>query len=342
MSRALALAALLGSLNAFAHAVSLETSAARGALSALVSAELELQPDQTFLSLCYGFARPSPVEGLAEGVPSYQPSASQQLCASIDRAFGRHWYAAAVATVSPRSVDRVSLFTQEHVALVSSRQSLGATLALAYDSAGLSGLEGTLDAALSASGYQLGRGITLGTRTQLRTQPLLSFRGTAGGSLRLESGVELTAHGTYVTYSADPLTAGRFTEEELALLESRLVGAAREAGLRFEEIARHLELLEDRLVQADAVSGYAAAPLWFELRAGVSYRFGAGVRGQLAYAFDRYVASEGFAHVLSTKWTFRLAEAWRAWAALALQREVPQNAAPASYGLLTLGAEFSF
>ena len=71
------------------------------------------------------------------------------------------------------------------------------------------------------------------------------------------------------------------------------------------------------------------------------------MRGQLSYAFTRYVPGQGVAHVLATRWTVRLGEAVRLWASVALQPdhlEAAEDAAPAERlrAWLTLGGEYTF
>ncbi|MFZ5470986.1 MAG: hypothetical protein ACOZIN_16280 [Myxococcota bacterium] len=343
MRNALAFAAVcVLPAQAWAHAFSVETSAARGYLALQLTGDVELRADETFLTLCYGVTRPPAIEALTPEVPAVVPALSHQLCAGVDHALSSHWYLAALATASPRTTDRVPLVLTNQLALVTSRQSLGGTLSLAYDSAGLSDWEWTADGSLSATFHRLGRGGAIGTQVELRQVPLAVLRPALGATLIYRGDTDLSLRGSYFTYSANPLTAGRFTEAELRLVQDKLANAALEAGARLERILAGLELLDSRLLQADAVSGFAAAPIQFELKASLSHRFHRRVRGQLSYVYDKYVPTQGQAHILSTKWTFKLAERLRVWGALALQRDMPVEAPAEAAGLATLGAELSF
>ncbi len=78
------------------------------------------------------------------------------------------------------------------------------------------------------------------------------------------------------------------------------------------------------------------------MKPSVTYRFNATVRAQLSYAFTRYVPGQGHGHVLGTRWTFRLGEPLRLWAAVAVQSDVPEDGKPVYTGLATLGAEYTF
>ncbi len=97
-----------------------------------------------------------------------------------------------------------------------------------------------------------------------------------------------------------------------------------------------------RLSDVNATSGLPSAPAQFEVKPSLTYRFSAKVRGQLSYLFTRYVPGQGHGHVLATRWSFRLGEPFRLWAAVALQADVPESSDPVYTGLATLGAEYTF
>jgi hypothetical protein len=149
-------------------------------------------------------------------------------------------------------------------------------------------------------------------------------------------------------YSADPLTLGAFSEEELqritrlAALQTGLL-LSRDGLLRDAEArTAALHATRERLSQADAQSGLPAAPLQWEVRTGLAHRFGRHVRGQVGHAYLRYLPTQGDAHVASTRWTVRLSQAWRVSAALSLQWD-RLGEAPPQVGLLgTLGADLTF
>jgi hypothetical protein len=154
---------------------------------------------------------------------------------------------------------------------------------------------------------------------------------------------ELTVRGSYHFYSADPLTTGRFTEEELAQYETRLTDTTQQTRVSDQNATYLVQTLAGRLLQADAVSGLATAPVRFELRAALAHELGTRWRGQLSYTFAEYVPTQGRGHVLSTKWTFRASDTLRFWAALAAQRDLPlAPSVPTTEALATLGAEYSF
>jgi hypothetical protein len=97
-----------------------------------------------------------------------------------------------------------------------------------------------------------------------------------------------------------------------------------------------------RLADVNAGTGFASAPVRFDLKPSVTWRLTAAVKGQVSYAFTRYVASEGASHVVATRWTVRLGEPVRLWASVALQRDAPLDAPREDSGLLTLGGEYTF
>lgn len=340
--------ALLICGTARAATVSSEVSLGRGFLALSLSGELELLPEQTFLLLGYSASKAPPVTASAESpnltVPPLNPALTHQLSAGVDHALSRHFFLTGTFRFSPRAADRVRLSTTEinpslpqgELQLVSSRRSVGLDAGLAYDSGGLGEWEHGLDGALSATSYGLGRSVLAPNRLPLaREEPLWVLRPSLGASVLFRLDTELSLRAGYFLYSGDPLTTGRYTEEQLGQIGQSLV---RLAG-SLDNFLRVVELVEGRLNQADAVSGFAAAPIWFELRAQLSHRLNRAVKGQLSYAFDRYVPTQGYAHILSTKWTFRVSEAFRFWTALALQRDEPWDEAS---GLFSLGGELSF
>ncbi|MGQ0507489.1 MAG: hypothetical protein ACT4TC_19470 [Myxococcaceae bacterium] len=108
--------------------------------------------------------------------------------------------------------------------------------------------------------------------------------------------------------------------------------------------AGRLEQVDARLLQADAVSGLASAPLLFEIRGQAVHRFSSSLRGQLSYTFTRYVSNEGSAHIVATKWSVRLWKRWRFWAAVAGQYDVlhdSEGATSSFNGLATFGIELA-
>ena len=100
--------------------------------------------------------------------------------------------------------------------------------------------------------------------------------------------------------------------------------------------------LTGRMQSLDALTGFPSAPVRFEFKPSVTYRFGARVRGQVSYAFTRYVPGQGYAHVVGTRWTWRVARPLRLWVALALQSDHVAGEPSVRSGLGTLGSEYTF
>ncbi|MBI3182229.1 MAG: hypothetical protein HYZ28_08805 [Myxococcales bacterium] len=365
---ALAVAALAGTV-ANAGAVSLETTLGRGYLAASLSGELELRAEETYLTLTYGFSKPPRIEAGTEAtsVEPLSPVAQHQFGAGIDHALSRSWYLTGMLSASPRAVDRIPFRLAElgvtdprlpadaTLLLIASRQSLGATAGVAYDSAGLSDLEYSADLSATATRHWLGRGVVFPGRLPWSSVEALDvLRPSVGALLLWKLDTELSIRGSFFWYSKDPVIAGRFTEgcfAEQSSADATQGSACSNAALLLSQAMAANHLLEGRFSQADAVSGFASAPVLVELRASVTHRFSSLVKGQLSFTFDRYVPGQGYGQVLSTKWTLKPSEAWRIWAALALQRDeplddprsrTPSDPKPMSSGLLTVGAELSF
>ncbi len=355
MVRSFLVAALLASPPALSAALSAELTVGKGSLAVNLFGELELSPDETYLTACYGLTRSPPIEGYVDpsdpslAVPPLTPAPNHQLCLGLDHAFSRHWLVSSAASFSPATVDRITLRAPDgrQAVLATGRQSMGLSLAAAYESAGLSSLEWGVDGSLNGTLHRLTRGVDLPLLAPVfRTEPLVVVRPSLGVVLVIRDDTEVSLRGTYFWYSSDPVTAGRFSDEQLEAIGARLAPLV----TRVADPLRAIDLVATRLYQADAVSGFTSAPIQVESRLTLSHRFGSRLRGQLAYTFDRHVPGEGFSHVLSTKWTVRLTDALRAWAALAVQHDEPldqpelrqmDDPRPSRSGLLTVGAEVS-
>ena len=82
------------------------------------------------------------------------------------------------------------------------------------------------------------------------------------------------------------------------------------------------------------------------------YRFTPRLSGQLAYTFVRYVLGHGHAHILSTRWSWKLHRLWRLWISASVQYDDPvddpaqrpaaETQQPFWSGLATLGGEFTY
>jgi hypothetical protein len=167
-----------------------------------------------------------------------------------------------------------------------------------------------------------------------------------GARLLLGAHLELSLRGGLYLYSDDPLSTGQFSEEEQQALANRYAQVAEDRQLQsafVEQLYRDLGAsVAGRLAEANAGTGLPSAPARFDVRPSVTWRFNDTVRGQFSYAFTQYVPGQGYAHVLGTRWTFRLGKPFRLWAALALQADILPETPPIRTGLATVGAEYSF
>jgi hypothetical protein len=213
------------------------------------------------------------------------------------------------------------------------------------------------DAGVALTRYALHRELVVTSRTSsasyfARDERLWVARPSVGARLLLDLSWELGLRAGFSFYSGDPLTAGQYTDAEVAQLEQRFENAveARRSllGLR-TRVQRDLgSVLARRMADVNATSGITTAPARFDLKPMLTWLLSARLRGQLSYAFTRYVSGQGFSQVLATRWTLRLGEA-RVWAAVALQQdhlgeapEDPEEASPVRSGLVTLGGEYTF
>lgn len=321
-----------------ARSLLLEATASRSLWALSLLADLPLVKDQLHLTLCYGVAR-------GGGGP-----AVHQLCAGMDLAIGDRLLVSATLSLSPRTTLRQPIF--DGFVFSAHRSSLGGTLALAYTRPAGRGLEWVADATVGLTRHDVPHSWTFVTatgQTRTRTVPasLLVARPGVGVLLVVEHDLELSLRGSLHLYSADPLEVGRISDAEIAALSERLEHL-RDTHRERSELSRALAELSagtlgGRIMQADAISGLAIAPLRFELRPSVSYRFSDALRGQVSYGFEQYAGGAGVSHVLSTRWTARLSEQLRAWTAVAVQVDRPED--PQLRGtaaLLTVGVELGF
>ncbi|MBZ4417682.1 hypothetical protein [Myxococcus sp. RHSTA-1-4] len=335
--------------------VTTEVSAGRGFRAWSLLGDMGLAGNTTFLTLGYTAARPE--AGTA---------ATHQLSVGLDRVLGEHWLVAVMASVGlPKSTLTELAPERPRLGLPGvdartgySSQSL--LLSAAYDSAGFSGVEFGLDAGLSLTRHPLSREIIVPSRTGTtvrysREELLWVARPSLGARLLLGLRWELGLRAGLTLYSEDPLTAGQFTDEETAELTRRFENAleARRALLGLStRINRDVGSgVAQRISDVNATTGIPTAPSRFDVKPSVTWRATRDVRGQLSYAFTRYVPGEGLSHVLATRWTVRLGEPVRVWASVALQvdhleaAEDGTDAAEPSRvrsGLLSLGGEYTF
>lgn len=302
--------------------------------------------EATYLTLGYTGARPE--SGTA---------ATHQLSVGVDHLAGDHWLlsgAVGLGLAKGSDTELTPEYPRLDIPGLTARTGYGSQslqLGAAWDSAGFATWEYGLDAGLGVSRYPLRRQlltISGDTRSVRYAQEdiLWAARPTLGGRLIWDARWELGLRGGFSFYSEDPLTAGQFTDAETATLEAQLESkvATRKllARLRRRQLRDLGTAVTRRLEEVNAGTGFPSAPARFDVKPSLTWRLSPALRGQLSYAFTRYVPTQGVAHVVATRWTVRLGEAVRMWASVALQRDVPEDGPAESSGLLTLGGEYTF
>lgn len=321
----LALCVALVTTSAHATGVMTEVTAGRSYWAIGTLGELTLQDDALYLTLGYSGAR---VDG--------DRPLSHQVAAGLDVLLGDHWLAALSLSGSPRSVQPVPLTPD--LTFRAEQSSLGAQLQVAFDSAGFSRFEYGFDGGLSLTRWRLGRALETPSGQRARVEALGVLRPSAGAVALLDDHWELSMRGALYLYSQDPLTAGRLTQDELQAIEARV---QRQLSMREGPLAQYLlQTLGGRLLEADAVSGIAAAPVQAEGRLIAARRFGTRWKGEVSWTLVKYVPTQGLAHVPSVRATFRPTERWRLWAAAAVQVDLPEDKPRSTAGLGTFGVEY--
>ncbi len=346
LSAGSALALLLAPPSAHAGSVMAEASAGGRQRTWTLLGDVELREDETFLTLGYTGARTESDTAL-----------SHQLSAGVDHALNEHWLLSGLLNVGLPKTSLTPVAPERPLlglpALVTRTgyHSLGAQLAAAHESAGFSDVEYGFDVGLGLTRYGLRREVLTredGRNASLyrQNEPLFLVRPSVGARLMLFEDWELGLRGGLYLYSGDPLSAGQFSQEELAEVLRRYANAAEGRNLLTELFRRRVrELSVDlagRMLGVNALTGIPSAPARFDVKPSVTYHFNARVRGQLSYAFTRYVPGQGYTQVLGTRWTWKPAKAFRLWAALALQSDHPEGETPQRSGLVTLGTEYTF
>jgi hypothetical protein len=343
----LTLLLVLAALPAQAGTLVAEVSASQDFRAWTLLGDVELRQDETFLTFGYSGSRTEP--GTAP---------NHQLSLGVDHSVSTHWLVSGMvnvsipkATLTPlaREMPRLNL---PALAARTSYSSQGILLSAGYDSGGLSDVEYGVDVSAGLTRYPLRRQLLARRDTNEptvifhRLEKLLVLRPSLGGRLMLGEHWELGLRGGFYLYSADPLSAGQFSPEEQQALADRYAQVAEDRQLEsafVERLIRDLgSVVAGRLTDVNATSGFPSAPARFDVRPSVTYRFSPAIRGQLSYAFTHYVPGQGVGHVLATRWTFRLAESFRLWAAVALQADVPEAGPSLRTGLATLGTEYTF
>lgn len=331
-----------------AHAATLitELSASKDYRAVALLGDVELRQDTTFLTFGYSVVRPGQDTAL-----------THQFSLGVDHALSDHWLLSGSflaglpkETFTPlaREFPRLGL---PALGARTSYSSQGLALSAGYDSAGLSDVEYGLDAGLSLTRYPLRRAIISkkeGEEGQIvfRAEEKLGvLRPSLGGRLLLGSW-ELGLRGGLYLYSDDPLSTGQFSEQEQQALAERYTQVADDRNLQrlfLQKLSQDLgTAVASRLGDVNLTAGLPSAPARFDVRPSVTYRFSSRVRGQLSYAFTQYVPGQGLGHLLATRWTVRVGEPVRLWAAAALQADMPGEGGTVSTGLATLGAEYTF
>jgi hypothetical protein len=312
-----------------AHSVSTEASASGGGYLAWgLVADLEISADVAYLGMAYGVSRADATD---------RPAHTLSLAADVRLA--NRWTILVGGNLSP-SVTRALPIT-DRIAFRSLTDSVGLQAGLSFDTGGGAAVEWGVDASVSATRFGF-RNQILGLARQFqRVDDLYLWRPSLGLTVVIQDATSLSLRGSYGHYTADPLSAGRFTDEELDALGDRLLASTETlAGERVaEQIAQRLG---GRLMQLDAVSGLPSAPVWFDARLSVAHTFFERWRAELAYAFLRYVPTQGHGHILSTRQTVSLSRTWRLWAAVAGQWDVLEGGGVDSEILGTTGVELSF
>jgi hypothetical protein len=339
--RVLWVLALVGALPAGAVSLVTEVTAARPFTGLSLLAEFEVVKDRTFVSACFGSTRSAPLD-TGSGAPIDIPR-SNQLCLGADHGLNDHWRISGMVSLSPKVKSHIELLPDPSPFYFRAEtSSAGLSAGIAYDTGPFVDVEWGVDFSVSATGYTLAHEWVNADGTKRFATPLGAIRPSAG-VLWILGDTELSLRGSYTFYLGDPLTAGRVTSDEISAMAQYYQRslAAREYYDLNQQQATFLEGA-NRLMQTDAISGLSSAPVWFGIRPSVQHRFAPWFSGQLSYAYDRYVPTQGDTHVLSVKGTATFSEMWRGWAALSAQVDRPVRLPPVTYGILTVGAEVTF
>jgi hypothetical protein len=312
-------------------------------------------PDVLYLNAGYSLLRP-PALPATDTSPALPTAATHVFFAGADWSIGRHFTLSGLINGSPKATDTVVLNPNApailKVSVATFRSSFGGSLMAAWNSAGLSRVEWVFDAGASVTSNRIGRDVHLGLQaTHEVDDPLISARALVGATVTLFANTDISVRGGYTGYSSDPLQAGKFDADQRA--EIQRVVSSSNAG-RFttdlEALARAAELFTSQLARADALSGYASAPIWLEAKVQVIQRFGERWSCQLGWAWNRYVPTAGHANIINTRVTVKLGGSWRLWLGGALQFDEPlddpgkrtsSDPQRSTSGLATIGAELT-
>ena len=316
--------------------------------------ELGVVPDRLWLVAGYGFLK-SPDVPATDTSPKVATAVSHLLSAGLDVSPHRSWIFSLLGQFSPRAGEQVPInlngVLADRVVLGTVRQGAGASALIVWDSAGAGDVEGSVEVGGSFNWNLVGRTVVLGANVRSKAEHLFSGRPQLGASLLLFGKTTLSVRAGYTFYSANPLTVGRLTDDELAAISQAVVQAAQRLSLDLDLLMANAQAVLSRLASFDAVSGYPYAPVRFDLRVSVQHRFSRWVRAQLSWTYLRYVPGQGFGNVAALKLTFRPHEMWRFWVGGSVQLDVardfawqraPDEPLISPSGLASVGAEFSF
>lgn len=322
--RLIALTAFVFAPNAWAvdGSLSLDTTFGRQTGFSLFG-DLALKPDTLYLTAGYSLLKPPDVPGEL-GLPPVSSALSHQVIFGTDVTFADHWTISSLLTVGPKAMESVDLNPRStpdtRLALRTSHSNIGGTVLALYDSGGFSDLEWVLDASFTATANWLGRALTVAGRGLERREVLGVLRPALGLTLTGWQDNDFILRASYTAYTVDPLTAGRFTLSELGELARLGLERFGEAVVRASLAA---QVMQARFGQADALSGYLSAPVWFDLRAGFTHRFGRRVSVSPAYTFLRYQPTQGHGHLAALRISLRLTSSWRLWLSGSVQFDEP-------------------
>ena len=345
---------LLAPTSAFAIDGSISAEGTVGRLYSLsLLGDLGLS-DSFYLVGGYGFIRPADSTS-SDGSSAVAPVVSHVITLGADYSPSRHWVVSATLSGSPQARSDTLLNPRApsllEVTISTSSRSLSGLLAVAYDSAGDSKLEWSADVGLGGAAWALGREVKVGVKTRYTaTDALYTLRPTAGLTLTGWSDHDFSLRGAYTFYSSDPLTTGRFTDDEIDQLKNAFATVGARLVRNVEALQASSTYALARFSQADALSGYTSAPVWVETRISYRWRFTKAMSIQLSLSYLRYVPTQGNAQILSARYGWKIGHGVRVWLAAAVQRDEPldhpaqrtaDDPRPSFSGLVTLGAEFA-
>ncbi len=309
-------------------------------------------PDLVFLSAGYTLLK-TPALSATASSPAVPTAPTHIVSGGVDLTPGRHLSFSLLVSGSPRALDQVVLNPNAppltRVTVATWRSNVGATLLGAWSSGGFSRFEWVVDLGGSVTANRLGRGVRLNGPGTSKEDGLITGRVVLGFTATLLDQTDLSLRGSLNAYSDNPLTVGRFSRDEALAIGQAFANNAQVA-TDIDTLAYAAQQASARLAQADSLSGYASAPVFFELRFLLTRRFARRFSLQLGFTFNRYVPTAGYAIVCSSKLSVRLGDHWRVWGGAAVQYDEPidqpryrsaNDPRPSVSGVGTLGVELT-